>query len=43
MGVLFLGIVNSGLNILNVPIEAQLIVKGAIIVAALTIASWKME
>lgn len=40
LGVLFLGIVNSGLNILNVPIEVQLIVKGAIIVAALAIASW---
>ena len=43
LGVLFLGIVNSGLNILNVPIEAQLIVKGAIIVAALAVASWKRE
>ena len=43
LGVLFLGIVNSGLNILNVPIEAQLIVKGAIIIAALAIASWKVE
>ncbi|MCY4333826.1 MAG: ABC transporter permease [Litoreibacter sp.] len=43
LGVLFLSIVNSGLNILNVPIEAQLIVKGAIIVAALAVASWKRE
>ena len=43
LGVLFLGIINSGLNILNVPIEAQLIVKGAIIVAALAFASWKRE
>ncbi len=38
LGVLFLGIVNSGLNILNVPIEAQLIIKGAIIVTALGLA-----
>lgn len=43
LGVLFLGIVNSGLNILNTPIEVQLIVKGAIIVAALSVASWKAE
>ncbi|MCY4303824.1 MAG: ABC transporter permease [Aestuariivita sp.] len=41
LGVLFLGIINSGLNILNVPIAAQLIVKGAIIVAALALASWR--
>ncbi|MEO9821245.1 MAG: ABC transporter permease [Paracoccaceae bacterium] len=39
LGVLFLGIVNSGLNILNVPIEAQLIIKGAIIVTALGLVS----
>ncbi|MCV6577272.1 MAG: ABC transporter permease [Cohaesibacter sp.] len=43
LGVLFLGIVNSGLNILNVPIEAQLMVKGAIIVTALAIASWRRD
>ncbi len=43
LGVLFLGIVNSGLNILNFPIEAQLMVKGAIIVAALAVASWVRE
>jgi len=43
LGVLFLGIVNSGLNILNTPIEAQLIVKGAIIVAALAVAALKKE
>jgi len=35
VGVLFLGVVNNGLNILNVPIDVQLIVKGAIIVIAL--------
>lgn len=39
LGVLFLGIINSGLNILNVSIEAQLIIKGAIIVVALGIAA----
>jgi ribose/xylose/arabinose/galactoside ABC-type transport system permease subunit len=39
MGVLFLGIVNNGMNILNVPIDVQLIVKGAVIVAALALAA----
>jgi ribose/xylose/arabinose/galactoside ABC-type transport system permease subunit len=33
--VLFLGVVNDGLNILNVPVDVQLIMKGAIIVVAL--------
>lgn len=36
VGVLFLGVVNDGLNILNVPIDVQLIMKGAIIVVALS-------
>ena len=35
IGVLFLGVVNNGLNILNVSVDVQLIVKGAIIVVAL--------
>jgi ribose/xylose/arabinose/galactoside ABC-type transport system permease subunit len=39
MGVFFLGIVNNGMNILNVPIDIQLIAKGAIIVAALALAA----
>jgi ribose/xylose/arabinose/galactoside ABC-type transport system permease subunit len=39
LGVLFLGIVNNGMNILNVPIDVQLIVKGAVIVAALALAA----
>ena len=41
LGVLFLGIVNNGMNILNVSIDAQLIVKGAIIVIALALAAWR--
>ncbi len=39
LGVFFLGIVNNGMNILNVPIDMQLIAKGAIIVIALAIAA----
>lgn len=39
MGVFFLGIVNNGMNILNVPIDIQLIAKGAIIVFALALAA----
>jgi ribose/xylose/arabinose/galactoside ABC-type transport system permease subunit len=39
LGVLFLGIVNNGMNILNVPIDVQLIVKGALIAVALGVAS----
>lgn len=35
MGVLFLGVMNNGMNILNVPIDLQLIAKGAIIAAAM--------
>lgn len=38
-GVFFLGIVNNGMNILNVPIDVQLIAKGTIIVIALALAS----
>ena len=39
LGVLFLGVVNNGMNILNVPIDIQLMAKGAIIVAALGLAA----
>ena len=35
LGVLFLGALNNAMNILNVPIDLQLIAKGAIIAAAL--------
>lgn len=37
IGVLFLGVINSGLNILNVPVDSQLIGKGLIIVVALAL------
>ena len=39
LGVFFLGVVNNGMNILNVPIDIQLIAKGAIIVIALALAA----
>jgi ribose/xylose/arabinose/galactoside ABC-type transport system permease subunit len=39
LGVFFLGVVNNGMNILNVPIDIQLIAKGAIIVVALAVAA----
>jgi ribose/xylose/arabinose/galactoside ABC-type transport system permease subunit len=39
VGVFFLGVINNGMNILNVPIDVQLIAKGAIIVAALGLAA----
>ena len=35
LGVIFLGVVNSGMNILNVPINVQLIAKGVLIAGAL--------
>ncbi|HEY9009575.1 MAG TPA: ABC transporter permease [Devosia sp.] len=41
LGVLFLAVLNTGMNILNVSIDVQLIVKGAIIVAALALAGWR--
>jgi ribose/xylose/arabinose/galactoside ABC-type transport system permease subunit len=37
LGALFIGIINNGLSILNVSIELQLVVKGAIIVLALAL------
>jgi ribose/xylose/arabinose/galactoside ABC-type transport system permease subunit len=39
IGVFFLGVVNNGMNILNVPIDIQLMAKGAIIVLALSLAA----
>ena len=39
LGVFFLGVINNGMNILNVPIDVQLIAKGTIIAVALAIAS----
>lgn len=39
-GVILLGVINNGLNILNVPVDQQLMVKGAIIVAALALSEW---
>lgn len=38
LGVLFLGVLNSGMNILNVPADAQLMGKGVIIALALGLA-----
>lgn len=37
LGVLFLGIINNGMNILNVPIDVQLVVKGTVIILALAL------
>ena len=39
LGVFFLGVINNGMNILNVPIDVQLIAKGTIIALALALAS----
>ena len=39
LGVFFLGVVNNGMNILNVPIDINLICKGAIIIIALGLAA----
>jgi ribose/xylose/arabinose/galactoside ABC-type transport system permease subunit len=38
LGVLFLGVMNDGMNILDVPIDIQLIAKGALIVMAMWLA-----
>jgi ribose/xylose/arabinose/galactoside ABC-type transport system permease subunit len=38
-GIFFLGVINNGMNILNVPIDVQLIAKGTIIAFALALAS----
>jgi len=39
LGVFFLGIINNGMNILNVPVDVQLMAKGAIILIALSLAA----
>lgn len=39
LGIFFLGVINNGMNILNVPIDVQLIAKGTIIAFALALAS----
>lgn len=36
LGVVFLGVINNGLNILNVPVDVQLLAKGGIIVVAIS-------
>lgn len=41
LGVLFLGVMNNGMNILNVPIDIQLIAKGAIIALALGLSGYR--
>ena len=42
-GVLLLGIINNGLQVLNVPLDQQLMVKGVIIVLALGISTWSQK
>ena len=39
LGVFFLGVINNGMNILNVPIDVQLIAKGIIIALSLALAA----
>ncbi|MDR3376209.1 MAG: ABC transporter permease [Ancalomicrobiaceae bacterium] len=41
LGVMFLGIINNGMNILNVPIDIQLIAKGVIIAVSLALSEWR--
>ena len=41
LGVLFLGVINNGMNILNVPLDAQLIAKGVIIILSLALSELK--
>lgn len=41
LGVLFLGVMNNGMNILNVSIDVQLIAKGVIIAVALGLSGYK--
>ena len=43
LGVVFLGILNNGMNILNVSIDLQLIAKGVIIALALSLAARRAE
>ena len=39
-GVMLLGVINNGLNIMNVPVDQQLMVKGMIIIVALAVSEW---
>jgi ribose/xylose/arabinose/galactoside ABC-type transport system permease subunit len=41
IGVLFLGVINNGMNILDVPLDMQLIAKGVIIVLSLALSELK--
>ena len=41
VGTLFLGVMNNGMNILNVPLDVQLIAKGIIIVLSLALSELK--
>ena len=41
LGVLFLGVINNGMNILNVSLDAQLMAKGAIIVLSLALSEMR--
>ena len=41
VGILFLGVMNNGMNILNVPLDMQLIAKGFIIVLSLALSELK--
>ena len=41
LGVMFLGLLNNGMNILDVPIDMQLIAKGVVIVLAMAVAELK--
>lgn len=43
LGVLFLGVINNGMNILDIPIDIQLIAKGAIIVLSLSVSELKQS
>ena len=41
LGVMFLGVMNNGMNILDVPIDVQLIAKGVIIALALALSEYR--
>lgn len=41
LGILFLGVINNGMNILNVPLDAQLMAKGVIIVLSLALSEMR--
>ena len=41
IGVLFLGVINNGMNILNMPLDIQLIAKGVIIVLSMALSELK--